>query len=103
MTVSMFIESIQLTDSIESDFDHDQLERELDSMMETLVDLTNSDSSVSDPSMGADFAERRIEVSLTASAESEGIAVDLIMAVIRRAAEQNGLNYRQIDSTFVAA
>ena len=94
MTVSM---------QIQSSLDLGKLEQTLDRIMETLVDLTDSNPNVSDPSMGVDFTERKVEISLTARGASEGMAIDSMTEVIRQAVDEHGLDYRQIDSTFVAA
>lgn len=88
---------------IESSLDSSELECALDRLMETLVDLTESIPHVSDPSMGADLAERKVEISLTASGETDGMAIDSMSQVIRQAIDEHGIDCRQIDSTFVAA
>lgn len=88
---------------IQSPLDLGKLEQTLDRIMETLVDLTDSNPNVSDPSMGVDFSERKVEISLTARGASEGMAIDSMTEVIRQAVDEHGLDYRQIDSTFVAA
>lgn len=88
---------------IQSSLDPGKLEQTLDRIMETLVDLTDLNPNVSDPSMGVDFSERKVDISLTARGASEGIASDSMIEVIRQAFDEHGLDYRQIDSPFVAA
>ena len=94
MTVSMRIQSL---------LEVSGLEQKLDCVMETLVDLTELNPNVSDPSMGVDLSEKIVEITLTASGESAGMAIDSMSELISQAVDEHGLNCRQIDSTFVAA
>ncbi len=94
MTVSM---------SIDTEKDLVGLEMELDGVMAALVDLVEEDPRVFDPTIGADFAERTVDISLTAIGETEGVTIDAIFELIRTATQSSGGKYHQIDSTFVAA
>ncbi len=94
MTVSM---------SIDTEKDLVGLEMELDGVMAALVDLVEVDPRVFDPAMGADFSERTVEISLTATGETEGVAIDAIFELIRTATKSSACSYRPIDNTFVAA
>ncbi len=94
MTVSMFIDTEK---------DLVGMEMELDGVMAALVDLVEVDPRVFDPAMGANFGERTVEISLTATGETEGVAIDAIFELIRTATQSSGGKYHQIDSTFVAA
>lgn len=75
---------------ITTDMDDDALEATLDQLMDALLDLEAANEHVCDAAMGANLADRTVEVTLAGTGETEGHAFDLILGTVRAAIHTTG-------------